>query len=221
MKRFVRRALIVVAAILGIVFAQVAPASATAPDDSKSNLTSDLAALWTGVLETPGPDNPAAGHGAPCWNLGNNTVTPFTFVTLTPSCTVSADTKLFVPGWTTECSTFDSDCDGDAVFGDCDATNPGRLLTCARKRDSNKNPTVTLDGTPVPLTEVQTPPLNIVLPDDNIFDELGSPTPGGKGVSVAHGFVALLGPLDPGTHTIVFTGNFDTGTTTIVVEPGQ
>ena len=80
---------------------------------------------------------------------------------------------------------------------------------------------VTLDGKNVPLTEVKTPPLNIVLPEDNIFDELGIPTPGGTGVSVAHGFVALLGPLDPGTHTIVFTGNFPTGTTTIVVESGQ
>jgi hypothetical protein len=223
MKRFVTRALIVVAAILGIVFAQVAPASASAPDDSPGKLASDLAALWTGVLQTPGPVNPAAGHGPSpsCWDLGDNTVAPFTFVTQTPSCTVNADTKLFVAGWTTECSTFDSDCDGDADFGNCDGTTPGQLLICARKRDSNKAPVVTFDGKNVPLTEVKTPPLNIVLPEDNIFDELGIPTPGGTGVSVAHGFVALLGPLDPGTHTIVFTGNFPTGTTTIVVESGQ
>jgi hypothetical protein len=54
MKRFVTRALIVVAAILGIVFAQAAPASATA----KKKLESNLAALWTAVLQTPGFVNP-------------------------------------------------------------------------------------------------------------------------------------------------------------------
>jgi len=37
MKRFVTRALIMVAAILGIVFAQVAPASAQPSDDLTSN----------------------------------------------------------------------------------------------------------------------------------------------------------------------------------------
>ncbi len=221
MKRFVARALIVMAATLGIVFAQVAPASAQASDE----LVSDLAGLWTRVLERPGPANPAAGHGSPCWELGHNTVAPFTFATPEPSCTVGAHTKLFVVGWSTECSTFDSDCDGDLDFGDCDATTAAGLLDCATERDSNKNPVVTLDGDPVPLTEVSTPRLNIHLPNHNIFDELNPPTapdtPGGKGVSVAHGFVALLGPLDPGTHTIVFTGNFATGTTTIIVKPGD
>ena len=210
--------MIVVAAILGIVFAQVAPASAT----TAKSLESNLAALWTRVLERPGPANPAAGHGSPCWELGHNTVAPFTLVSPTLSCTVGPHTKLFVAGFTTECSTFDSDCDGDAAFGNCDATTADGLLECARLRDSNKNPTVRVDGgDPVQLTEVATPPLNIHLPNHNIFDELGISTPGGKGVSVAHGFVALLGPLEPGTHTIVFTGNFDTGTTTIIVKPGQ
>jgi len=218
MKRLVARALIVVTSILGIVFAQVPLASAQASDE----LASNLAALWTRVLERPGPANPAAGHGAPCWELGHNTVAPFTFATQEPSCTVGAHTKLFVAGFTTECSTFDSDCDGDTDFGNCDATSADGLLDCARLRDSNKNPTVRVDGgDPVNLTEVETPPLNIHLPNHNIFDELGIPTPRGNGVSVAHGFVALLGPLEPGTHTIVFTGNFPTGTTTIIVKPGQ
>ena len=46
MKRIVTRALIVLVAILGILFAQVAPASATAA----RKLESSLAALWTAVL---------------------------------------------------------------------------------------------------------------------------------------------------------------------------
>jgi hypothetical protein len=60
MKRFVARALIVVAAILGIVFAQVAPASAT----TTNKLESNLAALWTTVLETPSDKNPFGTGGA-------------------------------------------------------------------------------------------------------------------------------------------------------------
>jgi hypothetical protein len=73
MKRFVTRALIVVAAILGIVFAQVAPASAT----TTKKLDSNLAALWTAVLETPASQNPVVGNGSPCWDLGHRTVAPF------------------------------------------------------------------------------------------------------------------------------------------------
>jgi hypothetical protein len=41
----------------------------------------------------------------------------------------------------------------------------------------------------------------------------------GKGLSVGHGWVTLLHPLTPGTHTIVITGDA-TITTTIVVKPG-
>ena len=89
MKRFVTRALIVVAAILGIVLAQVAPASAT----TTKKLESNLAALWTMVLETPAPQNPFTNPDASaCWDLGG-TVAP-----LAPSgvesCTVKAGTKL-------------------------------------------------------------------------------------------------------------------------------
>ena len=73
MKRFVTRALIVVAAILGVVFAQVAPASATAA----KKLDSNLAALWTTVLETPSAQNSfgTGGSAFACWDLGG-TVAP-------------------------------------------------------------------------------------------------------------------------------------------------
>jgi len=94
MKRLVTRALIVVAAILAIVVAQVAPASATA----SKKLDSDLAALWTAVLETPASKNPVVGNGSPCWDLGHRTVAPF-FGGSEFSCTVKAGTKLFVVGF--------------------------------------------------------------------------------------------------------------------------
>jgi hypothetical protein len=78
-------------------------------------------------------------------------------------------------------------------------------------------PTVFLDGRSVPITEVETPAFNVVLPANNIF---GDPA-GTEGVSVAHGWVALLHPLTPGTHFIVIGGNVPENTTTIKVAPGH
>ncbi len=68
----------------------------------------------------------------------------------------------------------------------------------------------------MPVAEVETRLLNIVLPADNLF---GLPA-GTEGLSVGHGWVALLHPLTPGTHTIVIDTGERTITTTIVVQPG-
>jgi hypothetical protein len=203
MKRLVARALIVVAAILGIVFAQVAPASAT----TTKKLERNLAALWTTVLETPAPQNPFTNpEASACWDLDHRTVAP-----LAPSgvesCTVKPGTKLFVAGSTFECSTFEGN-----------GTTEAELRDCAITSDVQVAPTVTLDGKSVTVTEVETPLLNIVLPADNIF---GLPA-GTSGLSVGHGWVALLGPLTPGTHTIVIGGSVSPEiTTTIVVAAGH
>ena len=216
MKRFVTRALIMVAAILGIVFAQVAPASAQPSDD----LTSNLATLWKKVIETPTNKNPI-GTASACWDIGGNTVAPFFGPPPNSSpplsCTVKANTKLFVVGWSTECSTIPGDDGGPGLSED-------QLRQCAHDGvDERKPTTVTLDGKDVPLTEVQTPALKIHLPKDNI---LGAPK--GKYLSVADGLVALLPPLPPGEHEIVIVNNDPenpddpmTTTTTIVVAPGH
>ena len=66
--------------------------------------------------------------------------------------------------------------------------------------DELRVPTVTVDGKSVPVTVVETPLLNITLPADNIFGPLPAGT---QGLSVGRGWVALLHPLTPGTHTIV------------------
>ena len=79
-------------------------------------------------------------------------------------------------------------------------------------------PSVTVDGQSVPVTEVETQLLHIVLPADNIFDLPAGTT----GLSVAHGWVALLHPLTPGTHTIVIhRADSPDITTTIIVKPGH
>jgi hypothetical protein len=122
------------------------------------------------------------------------------------SCTVRPGTKIFVAAFSVECSTFEGNGNTD-----------GELRLCARQMDVQVAPTVTLDGNSVPVSEVETRLLNIVLPRDNLF---GLPA-GTQGLSVAHGWVALLHPLTPGTHTIVLHIGETTITTTIVVKTGH
>jgi hypothetical protein len=95
-------------------------------------------------------------------------------------------------------------------------TNAGQLRQCARNNDLQEAPTVTVDGKSVTVTEVETSPLNIVLPADNVFSE-----PAGKeGKSVAHGWVTLFNPLAFGEHQIVIVDPIHgTTMTTIVVAP--
>ena len=159
--------------------------------------------LWTKVFETPSAQNPfgTGGSAFACIDLGG-TVAPFA-PNGVESCTVKTGTKLFVVGVSFECSTFEG-------LG----TTEAELRTCARDADGNVAPTITLDGRSVPVAEVETPLLHLVLPADNI---LGLPA-GTQGLSVAAGWVALLHPLTPGTHTIVIDSST---TTTIVVKPGR
>jgi len=219
MKRFVTRALIVVASILGIVFAQVTPASAQAED-----LAGNLGTLWTTVLETPAPENPFAQNFNPkfaCFDLDADTVAPFAGG-VHFSCTLVPNTNIFVVGFSVECSTFDADCGRGSPEG-CNGTTPQALLDCARAGDLKAAPSITIDGESVTVTEVETPvtsPLNIVLPADNIFGEPAGTT----GLSLAHGWVTQLAPLPPGNHRILIedtseTPSFPKTETKIKVKP--
>ena len=70
----------------------------------------------------------------------------------------------------------------------------------------------------MPVTEAETGLLHIVLPADNIF----LLPAGATGLSFGHGWVSLLNPLTPGTHTIVIhSAAFPDITTTIIVTPGR
>jgi hypothetical protein len=179
-------------------------------------LASTLAASWTTVLETPANQSPY-GSGGPetgCVDLGGTLAPgwPFEF-TGVRSCTVKPGTKIFVTASSFECSTIPGD-DGEE-----DSTEE-QLRTCARDLNLKKAPaapTVILDGRSVLITAVKTQLLHPDLPAGNIFG-----APAGTYQSVAHGWVALLHPLTPGTHTIVIRGdNITENTTTIVVTPGH
>jgi hypothetical protein len=193
--------------LVALTLCVAAPAASAVPT---KKLDDTLGALWTTVLETPSAQNPfgSGGSAFACFDLGG-IVAPFAPGGV-ESCTVEPGTKIFVAANAFECSTFDGDHPG---FG----TTEAELRACARQNDVQVAPTVTVDGQSVPVTEVETRPLDIVLPADNLF---GLP-PGTQGLSVGHGWVALLNPLTPGTHTIVILVGESTITTTITVKPGQ
>jgi hypothetical protein len=216
MKRVITRALIVLVAILGIVFTQGAPASAT----PTKKLPSILGASWTKVLQTPAEESPYGSGPLPesgCVDLGGTLAPGWPFPYTGPrSCTVKPGTKIFVAASSFECSTIPGDDGGPGLTED-------QLRTCARNLNLTISPTapkVTLDGRPVTITAVETSALHPVLPTDNIFG-----APAGTYLSVAHGWVALLNPLTPGTHEIKIVINNGTvvppNTTTIVVKPGH
>jgi hypothetical protein len=162
--------------------------------------------MWTTIFETPSPQNPfGTGDAATaCIQLDKHTIAPFGPQAV-PSCTVKPGTKIFVAAYSFECSTIEGN-----------GTTYQELLDCARSNDAT-GATISVDRTPVTVNAVETGPLLVVLPPDNIFGA----APGTSGISVAHGWVTLVRPLPPGTHTVDFSTDKGSGTTTIVVTPGR
>ena len=196
--------LVVLPLLAAVTLGLAAPAASAAP---ATKLDANLAALWTTVLRTPSAQNSfgTGGDAFACWNLGG-TVAPFG-PSGVPSCTVKPGTRIFVAASSFECSTFEGN-----------GTTEAELQACAERSDAQTAPRVTVDGRPVPVTEAETGLLHIVLPADNIF----LLPAGATGLSFGHGWVSLLNPLTPGTHTIVIhSAAFPDITTTIIVTPGR
>jgi hypothetical protein len=189
--------------LVAVVLGLAAPEASATPS---GKLDTTLAQLWTKVFETPAAQNPfgSGGSASACWDLGG-TVAPFAPEGVS-TCTVKPGTKIFVTAASFECSTFEGN-----------GTTEAELLKCARQGDAQTAPSVTLDSKTVAVAEVETGGLKIVLPADNIFGDAA----GSTGLSVAHGWVALLNPQTPGTHTIVIRNGATVVTTTILVKPGR
>jgi hypothetical protein len=198
--------LVVLPLLAAVTLGLAAPAASAA---TVTKLNANLAALWTTVLQTPSAQNSfgTGGDAFACWNLGG-TVAPFSpSPSGVPSCTVKPGTRIFVAASSFECSTFEGN-----------GTTEAELQACAEQNDAQTAPTVTVDGRPVPVTEAETGLLHIVLPADNIF----LLPAGATGLSFGHGWVSLLNPLTPGTHTIVIhRAAVPDITTTIIVTPGR
>ena len=166
---------------------------------------SNLAKMWTAVLQTPSDQNPFGTGGAQyaCIGLGKKTIAPFAPEGV-KSCTVAAGTSIFVAASSVECSTFEGN-----------GQTESDLRSCAIASDLQTAPTVTVDGAPVTVSGTESGLMRIVLPANNIF---GLPA-GTVGTSYAHGWVALVRPLPPGTHQVVITvGTNAPITTTIQVK---
>jgi hypothetical protein len=205
-----------------------APSALAVPDKKLGTL---LGAMWKEILETPTPQNPFTGGGPLCVDLGG-VVAPFSVGGEDITCTVKPGTKILVAAWSSECSTLEA---GTVFFG----SNRAELRACARRVNAGvtaDDVSVTLDGRTVPVTKVRSPLQRLNLPADNIFGvppgRCCTPPPedGLRYLSVADGWVALLGPLKPGTHTITLdiTGESPPGTTlnihnttTIIVRPAN
>ena len=204
-------------AVLVTIF--IAP-TASAGTGTQIRLSETLGELWTTVLELPSGENPFTSDDK-CVELdqrgARRTIVPFSAAGSTITCEVRVATKIFVTAWTSECSTLEK----DPYYG---ADEPA-LRECARDADSQlKDPIFTLDGRRLGLQEVETPLLNVVMPEDNILGV----KPGASGQSVGHGWVVQINPLRVGTHTILITNDginaegvdiTGTNTTTIIVRP--
>ena len=176
------------------------------------------------VLETPTPENPFGSGGPLCVDL-DGVIAPFGAPgTASITCVVKPGTKIFVAAWSAECSTLEP----PPFFG----SNETELRACARAVNAGittGNVIVVLDGIPVQVAEVTSPLEHLDLPADNIFGATaGTGPPAMPYLSVADGWVALLHPLTPGTHTIILdiSGEFPPGTplavsntTSIIVKP--
>jgi hypothetical protein len=200
------RVLLVALVALGVAV----PSASAAPP---ANLGKTLGTLWTTVLETPTPNNVFGGGGPQCVPVGDHIVAPFGGGT-SLTCTVKAGTRIYIAGFTTECSTFAGDDCGGPGF------NEAQLRAAAEAADAGTTATVTINGQPVPLSEVESGLLKIHLPQDNVFGLKGAAR---NGLSVAHGFVYLTDPLTPGTyiiqgHIVFSDGGTRDFTTAIVVQ---
>ena len=167
-----------------LTIAAALPASAAAPSDLAASL--GLSALWSKVFQTPSPQNPfgTGGVSYTCLKLAPGLVSAFG-PTGAPHCTVPRGTVLLVTPATYECSTFEG-------------TKPSELRSCAIGFDAGvTGVSLYVDNKPVALSKVQTIPIPIVLPADNIFGAAR----GAKGLSVGDGWVAYV-KLPPGDHTI-------------------
>ncbi|HKE75719.1 MAG TPA: hypothetical protein VKB57_19015 [Acidimicrobiales bacterium] len=187
----------VVLATAGVALAAEVPASATPAKKAPET----LAALWTTVLVTPTAQNPF-GTGAPstaCWTLGR-TLAPLGPVSV-DSCSAGTGSPLFITGSSVECSTFEGN-----------GTTEAELRACAREFDLKTAPSITFDGRPLTVLEVETALMQITLPADNFLG-----VPAGPGTSVAHGWEAQVNPPPPGTHTVVINAGPSPITTTIVI----
>ena len=177
--------------ILLLVAVALCLGAPTAGADAAKKLDNNLAALWTTILQTPSAENPFGTGGAAfaCFDLGG-TVAPFEARSGVESCTVKPGTKIFVAASSVECSTFEGNRDDmKPNYGRVPARD-GRASSAHRHRRRQVRAGDRGGDTPAEHRPAR-------------GQHFRPASRGRQGLSVAHGWVTLLHPLTPGTHTIV------------------
>src|SRR5947209_1771386 len=186
-------------ALLAVVLAvacQAATPGALARSDGQ--LANDLNAVWSYVIQTPTSQNPFATTNNRCHPLGQQLlapIQPFAPPSTSTTCTVKPGTSVFISELSAECSTAEP----SPFHGD----DPAALRACSRSvllgpvGDFSTHQ-LTLDGAAVPLKFIQAAPQAVTVPTDNVLGVTGQ-----EALSDAAGWLAILHPMTPGTHSIV------------------
>jgi hypothetical protein len=184
---------------------------------------------WQWAYSLPGTDHPlvdqtgadvAAGQSGKVWFLGGtySAVSEGDAIVgrATRVCTIPAGKSLFFPILNSEANNFTVDAGGNMITPTT-LTEADLRATCAFNMDHARNMTCTIDGWPVKgLDDVlrthyraESPVFQYTVPaGDSLYELWGmhifgqTPPPG----AVADGVYVMLEPLDPGHHTIYFTG---------------
>ena len=202
--RRVRRACAYIACLV-VAAAGVAIAASPVSATPAKKAPDTLAALWTKVLTTPSPDNPFGGGDPSTACIHIDRILSAFGPNGVASCPAGTGTPIFIVGSSVECSTFEGN-----------GTTEAELRACARAQDQQTAPSITFDGRPLTVAEVETSLMTMTLPADNIFSLPGGTT----GTSVGHGWVVQVNPPPPGTHTVVINASTFSVTTTFVISPG-
>src|SRR4051794_8463809 len=142
-------------AVASLVLGSSASAAWAVPNHKLGPL---LGTLWQRALETPAFENPFAGNGSPCFDLGGRTtgaLAPFGVETV--RCTVSTGTKILVTVYSSECSTLE-----DAPYFGSDEAE---LRSCSRAADAGITAvSLSVDGERVAVEEAESALLHLNLP---------------------------------------------------------
>jgi hypothetical protein len=222
-----------VAVTAATLFAMVgAPALAAQPADTKLAPASGRLAGFTGgqllgeeirqLFEIPAPDNPFAGAGESCFAAGHKEKVLIVWTRPeAPTCTVKPGTPIFLFGFFNECSDVETPFRTEAEQRQC-AVEGLRAFVSDLGLEAIL---VSIDGGPsIDIFSDRylavSPQMTANLPEDNILG-----VPAQATTFVAAGWVAMIRPLPPGTHTIrveiVQSGDDFVGEAIVVVAPGR
>jgi hypothetical protein len=210
-----------------------APALVAKPADTKLAPASSRLAGFTGgellgeeirqLLEIPVADNPFAGAGESCFAAGRKDKVLIVWTRPEPpTCTVKPGTPIFLFAFFNECSNVEPPFPTEAAKQRQCAVEGLRELAAGLGLEAIL---VSIDGGPsIDILSDRylavSPQMTANLPDDNILG-----VPAQATTFVAAGWVAMIRPLPPGTHTIrveiVRSGDVSVSEAIVEVVPGH